>query len=127
MNIYESAEDYLEMILRLHKTKGYARAVDIANGLSVSKPSVSIAMRNLRESGYIIIDSNNHIHLTEAGMAVADRIFERHTLLTQLFIVMGVDADTAESDACKVEHDLSAVTFEAITRDYEKRLSITTA
>lgn len=127
MNIYESAEDYLEMILRLHKTKGYARAVVIANGLSVSKPSVSIAMRNLRESGYIIIDSNNHIHLTEAGMAVADRIFERHTLLTQLFIVMGVDADTAESDACKVEHDLSAVTFEAIKRDYEKRLSIPTA
>ena len=127
MNIYESAEDYLEMILRLHKTKGYARAVDIAIGLSVSKPSVSIAMRNLRESGYIIIDSTNHIHLTEAGMAVADRIFERHTLLTQLFIAMGVDADTAESDACKVEHDLSAVTFEAIKRDYEKRLSIPTA
>ena len=127
MNIYESAEDYLEMILRLHKTKGYARAVDIANGLSVSKPFVSIAMQNLRESGYINIDSNNHIHLTEAGMAVADRIFERHTLLTQLFIAMGVDADTAESDACKVEHDLSAATFEAIKRDYEKRLSIPTA
>ncbi len=115
------------MILRLHKTKGYARAVDIAHGLSVSKPSVSIAMRNLRKSGYIIIDSNNHIHLTEAGLAVADRIYERHTLLTQLFIAMGVDADTAEADACKVEHDLSAATFEAIKHDYEKRLSIPTA
>lgn len=114
MNIYRSAEDYLEMILRLHEVKGYARAVDIARRLSVSKPSVSIAMKNLRESGYIIIDNDNRIHLTEAGMTVAARIYERHTLLPRLFIAMGVDADTAESDACKVEHDLSAATFEAI-------------
>lgn len=120
MNIYRSAEDYLEMILRLHEVKGYARAVDIARGLSVSKPSVSIAMKNLRESGYIIIDDDNRIHLTESGKVIATRIYERHTLLTRLFIAMGVDADTAEADACKVEHDLSVATFEAIKRTYDK-------
>ena len=114
MRIQKSAEDYLEMILRLHETKGYARAIDISYGLSVTKPSVSVAMRNLRENGYITVDDDKHIHLTDAGTAIAERIYERHKLLTALLISIGVDADTAEKDACRVEHDLSPETFEAI-------------
>lgn len=126
MTIQKSAEDYLEMILRLHEAKGYARAIDIAKGLSVSKPSVSIAMKNLRENGYITIDTDNHIHLADSGKAIAARTYERHTLLTRLFIAMGVDADTAEADACKVEHNLSASTFDAIKKTCENHLYIHT-
>ena len=100
--------------MRLHETKGYARTIDISCGLSVTKPSVSVAMRNLRENGYITVDDDKHIHLTDAGTAIAERIYERHKLLTALLISIGVDADTAEKDACRVEHDLSPETFEAI-------------
>ena len=114
MKIQKSAEDYLEMILRLHETKGYARAIDISCGLSVTKPSVSVAMRNLRENGYITVDEGRNIHLTDAGMAIAERIYERHKLLTELLVSIGVDAGIAEKDACRVEHDLSPETFEAI-------------
>ena len=114
MRINQSAEDYLEMILRLNETKGYARAIDISYGLSVTKPSVSVAMRNLRENGYITVDENNHIHLTDAGMSIAARIYERHKLLTALLVSIGVDAKIAETDACRVEHDLSPETFDAI-------------
>ena len=121
MNIHKSAEDYLEMILRLQETKGYVRAVDISNGLSVSKPSVSIAMRNLRENGYITVDKDNYIHLADAGMAIAREIYERHKFLTEFLIYIGVDADTAEKDACRIEHDLSASTFEAFKRFYADR------
>lgn len=118
MNIHKSAEDYLEMILRLQETKGYVRAVDISNGLSVSKPSVSIAMRNLRENGYITVDKDNTIHLADAGMAIAREIYERHKFLTEFLIYIGVDADTAEKDACRIEHDLSPSTFDAFKRFY---------
>ena len=117
MRIQKSAEDYLEMILRLHETKGYARAIDISYRLSVTKPSVSVAMRNLRENGYITVDDDKHIHLTDAGMAIAERIYERHKLLTELLVSIGVDAGIAEKDACLVEHDLSPETFEAIRKD----------
>ena len=116
MKIQKSAEDYLEMILRLRETKGYVRSVDIANRLSVSKPSVCVAMRNLRENGYIVVDEDNYIHLTDSGMSVASKIYERHKLLTELLISIGVDAKTAEMDACRVEHDLSPDTFDAIKR-----------
>ena len=118
MKIQKSAEDYLEMILRLHETKGYARAIDISCGLSVTKPSVSVAMRNLRENGYITVDESRNIHLTDAGMAIAERIYERHKLLTELLVSIGVDAGIAEKDACLVEHDLSPETFEAIRERY---------
>ena len=118
MNIHKSAEDYLEMILRLQEKKGYVRAVDISNGLSVSKPSVSIAMRNLRENGYITVDKDNYIHLAEPGMAIAREIYERHRFLTEFLIYIGVDAETAEKDACRIEHDLSAPTFDAFKRFY---------
>lgn len=120
MNIHKSAEDYLEMILRLQELQEYVRAVDISIGLSVTKPSVSFAMRNLRESGYITIDKDNHIRLTDTGLSIAQKIYERHKLLTDLFTQIGVDPRTAEEDACKVEHDLSSDTFAAIKRVYSR-------
>lgn len=120
MKIHKSAEDYLEMILRLIEQKGYARSVDIAAGLSVSKPSVSVAMKQLREGGYILMDKENYITLTESGLAIAQHIYDRHKVLTRLLSLIGVDANTAEADACKVEHDISVVTFEAIRRKLEE-------
>ena len=114
MRIHKSAEDYLEMILRLIEEKGYARSVDIATGLSVSKPSVSVAMKQLREGGYIVMDKDNYITLTDSGMEIAQRIYERHKLLTRILMMIGVDEQTAEDDACKVEHDISVKTFDAI-------------
>ena len=102
------------MILRLIEQKGYARSVDIAAGLSVSKPSVSVAMRQLREGGYIVMDKDNYITLTDTGMPIAQHIYERHKVLTRVLSLLGVDDDTAEKDACRVEHDISVKTFEAI-------------
>ena len=118
MNIHKSAEDYLEAILRLQEAKGYVRAVDISNALSVSKPSVSVAMRNLREDGYITVDKDKYIHLADSGMAIAREIYERHRFLTGFLVYIGVDAETAEKDACRIEHDLSASTFDAFKRFY---------
>ena len=120
MNIHKSAEDYLEMILRLQESQEYVRAVDISIGLSVTKPSVSVAMRNLNDSGYITIDKDNHIRLTDTGLSIAQKIYERHKLLTDLFTQIGVDPRTAEEDACKVEHDLSSDTFAAIKQVYSR-------
>ena len=120
MNIHKSAEDYLEMILRLQESQEYVRAVDISIGLSVTKPSVSVAMRNLKESGNITIDKENHIRLTDTGLSIAQKIYERHKLLTDLFTQIGVDPRTAEEDACKVEHDLSSDTFAAIKQLYSR-------
>ena len=124
MNIHKSAEDYLEMILRLQESQEYVRAVDISIGLSVTKPSVSVAMRNLKDSGYITIDKDNHIRLTDTGLSIAQKIYERHKLLTDLFTQIGVDPRTAEEDACKVEHDLSSDTFAAIKQVYSRYNSI---
>ena len=120
MNIHKSAEDYLKMILRLQESQEYVRAVDISIGLSVTKPSVSVAMRNLKDSGYITIDKDNHIRLTDTGLSIAQKIYERHKLLTDLFTQIGVDPRTAEEDACKVEHDLSSDTFAAIKQVYSR-------
>ena len=120
MRIHKSAEDYLEMILRLTEDKGYARSVDIAQGLSVSKPSVSVAMKQLREGGYIVMDKDNYISLTDSGMEIAQRIYERHKVLTQVLTMIGVDPETAQEDACKVEHDISVETFDAIRAQLNK-------
>ena len=120
MKIHKSAEDYLEMILRLTEEKGYARSVDIAVGLSVSKPSVSVAMKQLREGGFIAMDKDNYITLTDSGMEIAQRIYERHKTLTRVLTLIGVDEDTAEEDACKVEHDISVQTFTALKNHLEK-------
>ena len=117
MNIYESAEDYLEMILMLREQKGYARSIDIASALGVTKPSVSFAMKKLRENGYILMDEDNYITLTPQGMEIAERIYTRHKALTKFLIQIGVDEKTAREDACKIEHDISDETYLAILRE----------
>ena len=114
MNIYESAEDYLEQILMLLEQKGHARSIDIAAGLNVSKPSVSVAMKKLRENGYITMGSDNNISLTDKGYAIARKIYDRHQVLTKYLVQLGVPADIAREDACKIEHDISEETFAAI-------------
>ena len=117
MNIHESAEDYLEMILMLREKKGYVRSVDISQALGVTKPSVSFAMKKLRENGYIQMEERNEITLTEKGMAIARRIYDRHKALTAFLIQLGVDEATAREDACKIEHDISEETYQAILRE----------
>ncbi len=114
MKIQKSSEDYLEAMLMLKEKHGYIRSVDIAAHLGVTKPSVSYATKRLRENGYITMDADGLISLTDAGMEIAERIYERHKLLTQLLIGLGVSEETAREDACKIEHDLSVETFDAI-------------
>ena len=120
MNIRESAENYLETILIIQERNGSVRSIDIANELGFSKPSVSVAMKNLRENGYIIVDDNGFITLTESGFEIADRMYERHRIISQYFMLLGVDPDTAVKDACRIEHIISTDSFEAIKREYEK-------
>ena len=114
MNIHESAEDYLEAILKLRENCGMVRSIDIVHELGFSKPSVSVAMKNLRENGYIRMDDDGYITLLPPGEEIAQRIYGRHKLLTQIFVQLGVSQETASADACKVEHDLSEETFEKI-------------
>ena len=121
MNIHESAEDYLEAILILRSDHGMVRSIDIVHELGFSKPSVSIAMRNLRENGYIQMDDDGYITLMPPGEGIAQRIYDRHKLLTQVFIQLGVSPETAAADACKVEHDLSDETFEKIKASFHRR------
>ena len=113
MHIHESAENYLEAILALGQ-KGAVRSIDVAQYLEFSKPSVSRAMSLLRENGYVIMDESGFLTLTEKGHEVADRIYERHQLLTRWLIELGVNAETAAEDACKIEHHLSDESFEKI-------------
>ena len=116
LKIHESAENYLESILMLSKKQPYVRSIDIANDLEFSKPSVSVAMKNLRENGYIQMQSDGHITLTEKGREIANNMLERHTLLSQWLIKLGVSPETAAQDACKMEHVLSQETFDAFKR-----------
>jgi len=120
MNIHESAEDYLEAIMMLREEKGYVRSVDIASRLSVTKPSVSFAMKKLRENGYIHMDEENLISLTDSGEEIARRIFDRHRTITSFLVSLGVDPTIAREDACKMEHDLSEASYEAMRRQLEK-------
>lgn len=124
MNIYESAEDYLETILMLCEEHGSARSVDIAAHLNVTKPSVSFAMKRLRENGYILMGRDNHITLTPSGEAIAKRMLERHNLLTEFLMRLGVQEQTARQDACKIEHDLSDETFDAIRRHASQKWNV---
>jgi len=116
MNIYESSEDYLEAILIIQRRKGSVRSVDIADELSVTKPSVSVAMKRLRENGYLQMDALGLITLLPKGLEIAERIYERHVFLTQWLISLGVDPEVARKDACKIEHDISPQTFDALKR-----------
>lgn len=120
MKIHESAENYLESILMLKNKNGFVRSIDIANQLSVSKPSVSVAMKSLRENGYICVDADGQISLTPAGLAIADKIYERHQVLAKGLMALGVDEETAYADSCKIEHDISSESFQRIKSHLKK-------
>ena len=121
MKLHKSGEDYLEAILIRQNRNGCARSVDVAEFLGVSKASVCRAIRLLREGGFVTMDREKQLRLTKAGLEVARRIYERHCVLTEILIALGVDAETAEEDACRLEHDLSADSFEKIKEFWQRR------
>ena len=122
MKIQKASEDYLEAMLMLREKHGYVRSIDVAEQLGVTKPSVSYATKRLRENGYITMDREGLISLTDTGMEIAARMYERHKLLTRFLIRLGVDEQIAREDACKIEHDVSQESFEAIRRHAEQTL-----
>ncbi len=114
MRVEESKENYLEAIYVLSRQQGFVRSVDVANYFEFSKPSVSVAMANLRQALLITVDDAGGIHLTDAGRALAEQVYERHTLLTRFLTALGVDRDTAQQDACRIEHVISQLSFEKL-------------
>ena len=111
MNLHRSGEDYLEAILVLQRKNGYVRSLDVAEYIGVTKPSISNATKLLREGGFLTMDKAKMIHLTPLGQEVAEHIYERHQVLTELLTHLGIDPEVAEQDACRVEHDISRETF----------------
>ena len=120
MTINESVEDYLEAILVLKEKNGMVRSIDVVHHMNYSKPSISRAMSRLRENGYITVDGEGWIELTPAGQEIAERIYERHHLLTQWLTRLGVPPEIAAEDACRIEHDISAVTFAKMKEHIQK-------
>ncbi len=120
MKIKESAENYLEAILIIQNQKGNARSIDVANYLGFSKPSVSVAMKSFREEGYVTVDDAGDLMLTEKGMEIASKMYERHQMIAKALIKLGVDEKTAYEDSCKIEHDISDETFNAIKKHLSK-------
>ncbi len=120
MKIRRSAEDYLEAMLMMKEKHGFIRSIDVAEQLGVTKPSVSYSTKRLRENGYITMDKEGLITLTEKGLEIAERIYKRHKMLTNFLIYLGVDEKTALEDACKIEHDISEKTFNALCRHAKK-------
>ena len=118
MELHESAEDYLETILVLFERNGQVRSIDIVNEMNFSKHSISIAMKKLRENGYIHMDVNGLITLTDEGREIATRIYSRHKLLTSVLEAIGIDAKKAEEEACKIEHDIDDETYDKIQAFY---------
>ena len=116
MAVSEAIENYLETIYILSQRQNEVHAIDICTYLSYSRPTVSIVLRQMRENGLVTVNEDNHIHLTDEGLAIASRIYERHTVLSDMLMSLGVNQETALRDACKIEHDLSDETFEAIKR-----------
>ena len=114
MKILESAENYLETIHMLKKNNGSVRSIDVANELGFTKASVSVAMKKFREDGYIVIDDDGGISLTEKGKSVAERVYERHEIIAKALMAIGVSAEVAYEDSCKIEHDISEETFEKL-------------
>lgn len=114
MIIKESAENYLEAILMIKKEKGNVRSIDIANELKITKPSVSVAMKNFREEEYIKVDEDGNISLTAKGKKIAESVYERHQVIAKFLMSIGVDEKTAYEDSCKIEHDISKQTFEKL-------------
>lgn len=116
MKIQKASEDYLEAMLMMKEKHGYIRSIDVAEHLGVTKPSVSYATKRLRENGYITMDPDGHIHLTDSGLEIARSMYRRHRLLTRFFVKLGVDEAVAREDACRIEHDISQESFDAICR-----------
>lgn len=116
MRLLESGEMYLETILILSQKMKLVRAIDVGEYMGYSKPSVSRALSNLRKGGYVCVDADGHLTLTESGLDIAEKIYERHRLLTTLLVQIGVPEDVAAKDACKMEHDISDTTFDAIKK-----------
>lgn len=116
MQIHQSAEDYLECILKLSKERPVVRSIDIANDMNYSKPSISVAMKNLRLNGYINVDESGFITLTDSGMEIASSIYDRHLILKKWLEFLGISPETAEQDACKIEHTLSKETYTALRK-----------
>ena len=116
MQIHQSAEDYLECILKLSKQRPVVRSIDIANDMNYSKPSISVAMKNLRLNGYINVDESGFITLTDSGMEIASNIYDRHLILRKWLEFLGISPEIAEQDACKIEHVISSESFEAIKK-----------
>lgn len=121
MKIKESAENYLETIYMLKKKNGHVRSIDVANELSFTKASVSVAMKALREEEYITVDTNGDISLTEKGIVIAENMFERHQIIAKCLIALGVSEETAYEDSCKIEHDISSESFEKIKVFLQKK------
>lgn len=121
MKIQKAAEDYLEAMLMMKEKHGFIRSIDVAEQMGVTKPSVTYTTKRLRENGYITMDKDGLITLTDSGLEIANRIYTRHKLLTIFFMRLGVDAETARTDACKVEHDVSDKTFDAICRHAQEK------
>ena len=121
MKTHESAENYLETILILSHSGSPIRSIDIVNELDYSKPSVSIAMKNLRTDGYVAVDADGYITLTESGREIAQKMYDRHILISDWLIYLGVDRETAIKDACKIEHDMSEQSFSALKKHIEDR------
>jgi len=124
VKIQASAEDYLESILVLSKKNGKVRSIDIAKHMGFSKPTISIIMKQFRDNGYIVIDEDRNIHLTDKGAEIATGIHERHMLLSKVLAAIGVDEETAMADACKIEHNISEKTFLCIKAFFEKMQNI---
>ena len=120
MKLHASGEDYLEIILVLQKKLGMVRSVDVARHMEVSKPSVCHAVATLRDGGFLMMDEDHFLHLTDVGREVAEKIYERHRFFTEQLITAGVDPKTAEADACRIEHTISQDSFEKIRRAHEQ-------
>ena len=120
MALHQSGEDYLEAILALREERGAVRSIDVAQHLGYSKPSISRAMSILKASGYLTMEKDGHLTLTEEGERVAQSIYERHRLLTQWLMALGVSPETAEEDACKIEHNISEETFQCLKAHMER-------
>ena len=121
MKIHESAENYLEAILVIGKRKGYVRSIDIANELSVTKPSVSVAMKSFKNEGYILVNESGEISLTDKGREIAERVYERHNVIANALILMGVSEENAYADSCKIEHVISNESFERLKEFIDKK------
>lgn len=127
MALHQSGEDYLEAILALQEKQGVVRSIDVAQYLGFSKPSISRAMSILKAGGYIIMERDGRLELTDAGREVAQRIYERHRFLSAWLVQLGVDPETAAEDACRIEHDISSETFRCLKKHVDHHMAVETA